>query len=140
MNKTTGLLLLASAGVILFFLSRKNAAKFIKAYFLTVDIQRGQFIAKFKIVNPSNTPVEIKGITGEIYVNGKLLAMVNNFIATTIPANNQIIYPIKIETTGLSLATTIYSLFKNRQPLKFNFEGNINTTGVLVPIKQEIKL
>ena len=135
--------ILIGGAVVFYFLSRGGTAKRIRVYFkdLTFGKMSGlipEIFARFRIVNPTNTPVSVDSIAGDIYFNQQQLASVQNLSRINIPANSEIVYPIKIQVSAISVLTTIYRFIKNKERLKITFDGSINTTGIVIPIQQTI--
>jgi len=134
-------------GAFLYFRSKAKSGEMVKVYLdgLSLDKSKGIAIpninANFKLVNPTSTPLSIDSLTGEIYYNDSLVSNVQNLSKIDIPANTEINYAIKVKTPVVSLLTSIISFFLNRKKgvkAKITFKGNINSTGVLIPIEQTI--
>ena len=68
-------------GALVFFASKAQAGKNIKAYLKGVKFT-GKFPQKayitFRLVNGSSSSVTIDSIVGEVYVNGKMFGDINN--------------------------------------------------------------
>jgi hypothetical protein len=94
--------------------------------------------ARFRIVNPSNTPITVDSIAGDVYFNKSLLASIQNLTPVTIAARSEILFPIKIEASGFSILQTAYNWIKNKEKVNISFEGSVNSSGVVFPVKQTI--
>jgi len=134
-------------GAFLYFRSKAKAGGNVKVYLdgLSLDKSKGLSIpninANFKLVNPTSTPLSVNSITGEIYYNDNLISNVQNLSKIDIPARAEINYSIKVKTPVISLLSSIISFFVNKKKgvkAKITFKGNINSTGVLIPIEQTI--
>lgn len=124
--------------------SQRNAAKSAKFFFDGMDIKPGQgfsspdFIARFRLLNPSNTTITARNITGEVLVNGKQFGIVSSVDAIKIPASSEAIAKVKLRIPIASLLTSIISLIRSKKKLSVVFDGSINSNGVLIPVKQQI--
>ena len=133
---------LAAAG--LYLLSRSAAAQKLKIYFKTLTVGKikgfniPEIFAQFSIVNPTNTTLTVDSIAGDIFVNKKLFTSFQNLNKVTIPANAEIIYPIKLQIQTLSAVLSIISLIKNKEKLNVYFDGTVNSSGFVIPIKDTI--
>ena len=136
--------LLFGGAIAVYFLSKANAAKKLSVYFKDLSFGKAtgfripDLFARFRIVNPTNTPLTIDSIAGDIYFNKSLLASVQNLSKVVIPANSEIIYPIKIEASAFGIAQTVYNYIRNRDRITVSFDGNVNSTGIVMPLKQVI--
>lgn len=143
--KKSSLIFTAILGAVgLFFYSRMASAKALKIYFDSLDIGKikgfslPDMFAKFKIINPSNTPLSIQALAGDIYFNDQSLAYVSQTEKFTIPANQEIIYKVKITTPILSVLPVLISIIRKKQKIKLTFTGTINSSGVLIPVNNTI--
>lgn len=143
--KKSSLIFTAILGAVgLFFYSRMASAKSLKIYFDSLDIGKikgfslPDMFAKFKIINPSNTPLSIQALAGDIYFNDQSLAYVSQTEKFTIPANQEIIYKVKITTPILSVLPVLISIIRKKQKIKLTFTGTINSSGVLIPVNNTI--
>ena len=128
--------------VALYFLSKAGAAKKIRVYFKDISLGKSKglhlpdIFARFRIVNPTNTPLSVDSIAGDIYFNKNLLASVQNLSKFTIEPNSELIYPVKIETSAFSLLQTLYDYLRNKEKITISFDGTVNSSGVVIPVKQ----
>lgn len=143
--KKSSLVITAILGAVaLFFYSRMASAKSIKVYFDSLDIGKikgftlPEMLAKFRIVNPSNTPLSITALAGDIYVNDKQLASISQNEKLEIPAKQEVIYKVKISTPVLSVLPILISLVRKKQKIKVTYSGSVNSSGVLIPIEDTI--
>jgi len=146
MKKALPIILTGAAAIFLYFVSKANAAKKLKIYFRDLSTKKipGQILpsifVRFNINNGSNTPITVNSIVGDIFVNNNPLGSVSNFDKFTIAANSQSIYSVKIDAPITSIAQTVFNLFKKKQKFSVRFEGNVNSSGVLIPISQKLEL
>ena len=141
--KFSYLLPIGAGAVALYFWSKAQAGKNIKVYLSGVSLGRGSNVipdifAKFRIVNGSNTPITLKSIVGDLFVNDKQIASVSNTESFDIPANKEVFYSVKVSANVLSLISIVTNLIKAKQRIKVAFNGTINTTGLTIPIEQTI--
>ena len=143
--KKTGLYLTAIFGAVaLYFFSRGNAVKSLKVYFnsLSLGSTKGfkipDVLAKFRIVNPTNTPLSVRAIAGDIFVNGKQIASFSQVENLEIPANQEIIYSVTIKPDNVGLIMTIISFLKKKQKIKIDYTGTVNSSGIVLPISDTV--
>lgn len=134
--------IIVGGAVALYFMSKAGAAKKLRVYFKDVSFGKSKGIripeifARFRLVNPTNTPMTVDSIAGDIYFNKSLLASIQNLNKITINPNSEILYPVKIETSAFSLIQTLYNYLQNREKITVSFEGTVNSSGVVIPVKQ----
>jgi hypothetical protein len=130
----------------LYYITRGRAAKKLIINFK--DITVGNFtglkvpeiFVRFNIVNPTNTPLSVTSIAGQIFLNGYLFTTVQNLDKVNIAANTETIYSVKVLPPGLSALLAIFKLIKNKQNADIEFRGTINTTGVTLPINESVNV
>lgn len=138
------LALLLGVGVAYSFISQRGASKSLKIYFDGLDIKPGSgftlpdFIARFRLLNPSNTAITARNITGEILVNGKQFGIISSAEPINIPASSEMLAKIKLRIPVGSLVSSVIALIRKKQKLTVVFDGNINSNGFLLPINQKI--
>lgn len=134
--------LIVGGAVALYFLSQSGAAGKLRVYFKSISFGKTkgfklpEIFAIFRIVNPTNTPLTVDSLAGDIYFNKNLLASVQNLNKVTINANSELLYSVKIESSAFSLVQTLYDFIKNKQKITVSFEGTVNSSGIVLPIKQ----
>lgn len=144
MNKNTKLLLsFGIVGIALFFISRARAGKRLQVNFF--GLKFGKFTgmqlpvtAQFRIVNGSRTPLTINSILGTLLVNGEQLSTISQVQPFTIPGNSDNIYPVTVRTSALDIINVIRQAISRKQKLSVTFDGNVNSSGLNLPIKQTI--
>jgi len=146
MKRNTIIILVIAAAAGLYFFTRGKAAQRLQIFFQ--DIKLGEIkglkipdiFARFRVINPSSTPLSINSLAGEIYLNGKLFTTVSNLQKTQIAANTETIYSVKVVTPGLNAFYALYNLIKNKKDAQIEFKGTVNTTGVVLPITEAVTL
>lgn len=134
--------ILVGGAVALYFLSKSGAASKLRVYFKSVSFGKTkgfkipEIFAIFRLVNPTNTPLSVDSLAGDIYFNKNLLASVQNLNKVTINPNSELLYSVKIESSAFSLIQTLYDYIKNKQKITVSFEGTVNSSGITLPIKQ----
>jgi len=143
MNSKTLIFLGIGAGIIFYFLSKGQAGKNLKLSFL--NIKFGKFtglslpiIANFRIINPTNTPLKIENITGDIFINGKLISTVSQLTPFNIQGNSEVIYPVNVQTGLMDAINVVRQLIRDRKKFTVTFKGSANSTGILIPIENTI--
>lgn len=144
MKKAGTFILLGIGAVALFFLSRARAGQALKIYFDSLQIGKikglrvPDIFARFRIVNPSNTPLSVNSIAGDLFVNGSQFADVQQTEKIDIPGNKEIFYNVKITVNALQAVQTLISFLRQKQKVKIDFTGTVNSSGLLIPINQTI--
>jgi LEA14-like dessication related protein len=135
------------AAVILYFLSKSSAAKNLKVYFQTLSLKKSKGLnfptvqAVFRIVNPTSSTLTIDTIAGDITVNNKFLSSLSQIDPISIPANSETLYTINIKTPIFNAITTVISLFKSKsKSFKVDFNGTVNSGGILLPINETVMM
>ena len=143
MNSKTLIFLGLGAGIIFYFLSKGQAGKNLRITFS--NIKFGKFtglslpiIANFRIINPTNTPLKIENITGDIYINSKLISTVSQLTPFNIASNSEIIYPVNVQTGLMDAINVVRQLIRDRKKFTVTFKGSANSTGILIPIENTI--
>jgi hypothetical protein len=127
-----------------FFYRKAQAVQNLKVYFQNLKFDKvtgfkiPPIYAVFRIVNPTNTQLTVDSIAGNVTVNDKLLATIQNLNKLEISPRSEITYPIKIQAPVLSTAFTILDLIKNKGKLNVAFDGVVNAGNVVIDIKQSI--
>lgn len=137
------LLPIGAGAVALYFWSKAQAGKNIKVYLYGLSLSKGtsaipDIFAKFRIVNGSSTPVTLKSIVGDVFVNDKQIASVSNTESFSIPANKEVFYSVKLSPNVFTLVSIVWNLIKSKQRIKVTFNGTINTTGIMIPLNETI--
>ena len=146
MKKYTILLIGAGAAIAFWLYRKKKAAENLQVFFKDLFIKKGRgtvvpdIFARFNIINGSSAALSVRSLTGEIFVNGISVSSVQQLERLTIPGNSVAVLTVKIVTPVLNLAQLAYNLATNKKQLKIKFEGNINSSGVLIPISEELKV
>lgn len=136
--KSKFLVFAAAAGLVgWWLLTRKSIGDKARLIFKKLSFAGGirspKFLLDFVIDNPTNQTGTISAVTGEVYVNNKLVADFSNFGEQKIAARSS--SPFRVEAkpniSALSLLTQ-----KNWLQKGFNYEikGSANFDGIVVPI------
>jgi LEA14-like dessication related protein len=134
--------LIAGGALALYFLSKSGAAGKLRVYFKSVSFGKTkgfklpEVFAVFRLVNPTNTPLDINSLAGDIYFNKNLLASVQNLNKVTVNSNSELLYSVKIESSAFSLIQTLYDYIRNKQKITVSFDGTVNSSGIVIPVKQ----
>lgn len=146
MKKGTILYFGAAAAILLYLLSKKSAAKNLKVYFQSVALKKASgFVlptiqATFRLVNPTSSPLTITSIAGDLLINDKFFSSISQVQSITVPAQSESLYTINVKTPVLQALYTIVQLFKNKQRIQVQFDGTVNSDGLLLPIKETIMM
>lgn len=134
------------AFIALYFITRGRAAKKLLINFKDITIGKIEGVkipdiyVRFNVINPTNTPLSITSIAGQIFLNGYQFTTVQNLEKASIPANTTTVYSVKVSPPGLTAFLAIYKLIKDKKDAIIEFRGSVNTTGVIIPINEEVTL
>lgn len=139
--KTRNLLILAAVGVV-FYLVKKSrdvaAINFSLAKF-DVDWKNKALLIGLGISNPSGTSVDVKSISGNLFLSGKEIASVESFKTVTIAPNAKTILNLSLKPTLFSIWQLLKGSVKggklSTSNLRPTFEGSANVQGINIPIK-----
>lgn len=142
--KTRNLLILAAVGVV-FYLVKKSrdvaAINFSLAKF-NVDLKNKALRIGLGISNPSGTSVDVKSISGSLFLSGKEVATVESFKTVTIAPNAKTIVDLKLTPTLFSIWQLLKGSVKggklSTSNLRPTFEGSANVQGINIPIKTSL--
>jgi LEA14-like dessication related protein len=144
MKKYIPFIAVLGVSAIYFFMSKAKAVKSLKVYFQTLKFDKvtgfriPPIYAVFRIVNPTDTSLSVDSIAGNVTVNNKLLATIQNLNKIEIAGRSEILYPIKIQAPVLSTAFTILDLIKTPGKMKVAFDGTVNAGNVTIDVEQSI--
>lgn len=135
---------LVAGATALYFLSKSQTGKNLKIYLNGVKFSGSGIVPniflQFRVVNVTSNSVAIDSLVGEVNINNRSFASVSNTERFVIPANSETYYSVKLTPSALSSIAVIYNLIKNRQNVIVDFDGTVNTTGALIPIKQKVSV
>lgn len=145
---------LIGAGVIAaayYFFRLKRTGQNIKVNLANVSLRRSSGLSlptvrmDFEIQNPTNGTANIKGVVGDVYINGQYLANVSNLTTTQVKPNSSTIYSVDVKAGITDTITTLISLLSKKNagsPKGVNFTAdlNVNVNDILFPVKIDRKL
>lgn len=147
MKKATFLYISAAAAILLYFLSKKSAAKNLKVYFQSVALKKATGLvfptlqATFRLVNPTSSPLTITSIAGDLLINNNFFSTLSQTQSMVVAAQSESLYIINVKTPALQAISTIIQLFRNKpKNVKVSFEGTVNSDGLLLPLNETIMM
>jgi len=144
MKKSMIWLIGLGAVAILYLMGKKSASEQLRINLVNFKLKSNKgfnlpnIFLDFKIINPSDTILSVTSIVGDLFINGNQLSTISNLEKLNIPANQSVIYSVKVETSVLSAIQTLYALWKNKSKLKVEFKGVMNSEGFVIPIENTI--
>ena len=142
MKKSWVLGLAAGAGLLWWWVSGKKKA----ASLLNIDLSAasltngGGIIPNVKLTftasNPTNTPISVKSILGNVYVNSTQIATVSDFSGFTIPSNGSQQFSTTVTPNVVSALSSLTSLMSSGTQITFT--GTINAEGTTVSISKTL--
>lgn len=142
------ILLIAAAGLgVMLLLGKGLGASTLGFSFRSVyglSMSGLNFILKleFTISNPSNTNFDVKGISGNISVNGSVLGNVADYTRRVISARSaqNVIIPFTISVAGLGSVLMERIKGNTSQVLTVSFDGFVNESNNVVPVHTKFSL
>lgn len=131
----------AGGAAALYFIARYQFSQ--KANFLLRSIRpSGSILSptvtiEITVQNPTNQRVNLKSLSGSVFVNDKYLANVASFGDQIIDPNSESVLKLTARPTGLGVFQSVKELLT--QPIgsiQARFSGTANVDGINVPIEQ----
>lgn len=144
MNNKILLPILALGGGLLYYFSRlKKTGENLKVNLKNLSLSKSsgfnlpKIILTFEIQNVTNGTLSIKGIVGDVYVNGSYLANVSNLNVKQILPLSVTNYNVEIQTSFLDAVPILKELIlkKGKRTLKVTGDLVINANDILIPYK-----
>jgi LEA14-like dessication related protein len=141
-NKT--IMYLLGAGVVAaFILSRKGQiAKNAQFSFekIGISLARRKVLVTLGISNPAQGSIKINSVVGQLKVNGRDIAAVENFRPVQVRGNAKTMLPLELSPSGAGIVDLIKSYIAARKAkgqisAKVTFVGSSNVDGLTMPIK-----
>lgn len=138
-------------GALYYFAKLKKTADVIKVNLANVKLKKGSglslptIVMSFDIQNPTNNPVNVKGVVGDVYINGQYVANVSNLNQVKIPANGSTIYSVDVKAGISDTISTLISLLKKKKAgeskgVTITANLNVNVDDILYPVDINRKL
>lgn len=136
--------ILALGGGLLYYFSRlKKTGENLKVNLKNLSLSKSsgfnlpKIILTFEIQNITNNTLSIKGIVGDVYVNGSYLANVSNLNVKQILPLSVTNYNVEIQTSFLDAVPILKELIlkKGNRTLKVTGDLVINANDILIPYK-----
>jgi len=123
----------------LYLLGKSQLANRTKLIFKKLGFANKKFQLVFGVQNPTGQTAKVSAITGEVYLNDKLIADFSNFGEQKIAARSESELKIQASPTIgiLQLVTTKGWLKKG---LQYTIKGNGNFDGIVVPFEYKASL
>lgn len=124
-----------------FFNQKRSLSKLI-ATVNNITFMNGKLVVTIRIANPSNVPITITNILGNIIINGEAVGNVNNFNQQTIAPNAFSNIDVYVGLNALGLGLLAAQIFQNgiRQSYTATFDGIIKAGALAVPVQKTMKL
>jgi hypothetical protein len=124
----------AAAGALYFFARKKRFAASVRFELKQIKLQGSNVIAKIGVLNPSNEQAVIKSVLGTLYYNGKAIATVKNFKATTVRAASESDLEMIFVPSLVGVLSSLADLVGTKKVKGFKIVGSALVDGVLVPL------
>ena len=90
--------------------------------------------------NPSSLDYTIQSLSGNVYVNDKLIGNASQFQEVTLKANSQTAYEISVQLSILVLSSEVLALFQGNIRGDLRIQGTVNVEHVPFPIDVAYKI
>lgn len=111
-----------------------KSATSVKFILKQVRLTGTNIIIKLGVLNASGQAATIRSIVGELTLNGKTLATVKNFSATTIKPAAETDLELTLVPSGVGLVSLLADLAGGKKVKGFLFTGQANVNNILFPI------
>lgn len=127
-----------------YILSKTLLAKRLNFLFQDVNFRakglNAEINLSFMVQNPANVSATIQAISGNIYINNKVVANVSTFEKQTISPKSESLIKITAKPSVFGAVQIIIDIIKKKFTGAVRFEGSANVDGVLIPIKQSVNV
>jgi len=95
-------------------------------------------VIQIKVVNPTNTPLNITSVSGDIFFNGKLFTQFSNFTKTKFTPNSESIYEVTAKTSTVTSFLALVYAIKNKKFKKgtVGIKATINSEGAIIAVDE----
>lgn len=144
MNNKYILPIVAVGGGLLYYFSKlKKTGENLKVNLKNISLSKTsgfnlpKIILTFEIQNVTNGTLSLKGIVGDIYINGSYLANVSNLNVKQILPLSVTNYNVEVQTSFLDAVPILKELIlkKGKRTLKVTGDLTINANDILIPYK-----
>jgi hypothetical protein len=134
--KKTNLLLIGLGAVALgwFIYSKKQLADKTKLFLKKISFKNKKFNILFSIQNPTNETGTISAMTGEVYVNDKLVGDFSSFGQQKIAAKSQSDFSV-VATPSIGVLQLLLSKGWLKGGVKYLVKGTANFDGIVAPFE-----
>lgn len=136
--------ILAGAAAIYLLAKKSLASKLqfsFKSFSTSGSITKPKLNIQLSALNPSNQSAKINSIVGELYVNSQFIGDVSSFTPQVILPNAESTVSFQITPSLLSAFSVVKGLIFNKgKGYKFEFKGNANVDGLVIPIAENYSL
>ena len=140
-----GLLVILAGATALYFIAKKSLSS--KLLFQIDNLgSKGKWynpiiVISLRVLNPSNQSAKLNSITGELFLNGKLISNVTSFVPQNISAKAESIIKLEAQPGITGAASLLLDILQNKKAgYKIKFDGNANVDGIVVPINQSFAI
>lgn len=134
--------MLAGGAALAWLVFRKKTA-FDKLRFtvenIVPDIATKSVRLNVRIVNPTLETLDIRAIAGGLSVGTIYIGKVVSTLPNSVQPGDSIVIPVNFTVTGTDIINLISQYVSNRAsgPVVFNFDGQVDVSGIIVPLRME---
>lgn len=130
-------------------LQKAAAARTLKMFIDTIDIECGGFLCTSPVVelltviqNPSDSDLSLKAVAGDVYLNGSYIGNASSFNIPTIKGGTQQPVTISVRLQIAQIASQLLDLVTGKTGLKgeIRFAGTATGEGVNIPVDLTYKI
>ncbi len=141
------LLLFSGVGFLLYtFFAKKNFVKSSNFNFESFDLdwKRKKIFVFLSVANPTGQTLNINAVSGNLLINGTILASVESFDKTIIQPTAKSTIKLQLIPSALGLLTQLKNVIqlikekKKKTKLNAKFIGAVNMEGISIPVDLEL--
>jgi len=139
--------LLGGGLIAYYFYKLKSAGDNIKVNLSSISVQKGKglslpyLLLKFNVQNITSAIITIKGLVGDVYINGNYFANVSNLNQVNVPRNGSVIYEVKVQAGLFDVISTLQAFLKDKKKkLSVSANLNMNINDIIIPVTIDKKI
>lgn len=143
-NLLKPLLVVGAAGLAWLLLRKKTAFDKLRITIQNIQPDVAAKVVRINcmIVNPTLERIDVRAIAGGLSVGSSYIGKVLTTLPNGIQPGASIVVPLEISVTATDVIRLVVDYLSNRAtgPVTFFFDGNVNVSGAILPLKMEYTL
>ena len=106
------------------------------------DLAAKSIQINLRVTNPTLEKIDIRAIVGGLSVGNTYIGKVLSTIPTGIQPGQTLVIPVSISVTAMDILNLVMNYVTSRAngPVTFFFDGNVDFSGVILPLRMEYTL